>query len=223
MYTSRVRVALLAGIACLLVWGCSRAPDFVSMPEPWREQSERACLVGGHVRERPWLVTRTALGGPSACGALQPFEMSAAANGRVQLQPPATLRCNMIPTVDRWVERIVEPAVRGYYGTHLAELKVAASYGCRARNHQPGAKLSEHGHANAIDISEFRLADGRTVTVKQGWYGDGRDRAFLRAVHTGACQEFSTVLGPEADAFHRDHFHLDLARHGRDGSITICR
>ncbi|MEZ5774341.1 MAG: extensin family protein [Hyphomicrobiaceae bacterium] len=33
---------------------------------------------------------------------------------------------------------------------------------------------------------------------------------FLIAVHAGACKRFGTVLGPEANEAHRDHFHLDL-------------
>jgi hypothetical protein len=35
--------------------------------------------------------------------------------------------------------------------------------------------------------------------------------AFLRRLHKGACGIFGTVLGPEANEAHRDHFHLDLA------------
>ena len=43
-----------------------------------------------------------------------------------------------------------------------------------------------------------------------------REALFLRAVHGGACNEFGTVLGPEANDPHRDHFHLDLTpRRGR--------
>ena len=34
--------------------------------------------------------------------------------------------------------------------------------------------------------------------------------AFLRAVHEDACGIFGTVLGPEANALHEDHFHLDM-------------
>ncbi len=34
---------------------------------------------------------------------------------------------------------------------------------------------------------------------------------FLRQLHTGACGVFGTVLGPEANEAHRDHFHFDLA------------
>jgi hypothetical protein len=34
---------------------------------------------------------------------------------------------------------------------------------------------------------------------------------FLRAVHAAACRQFGTVLGPEANNTHKNHFHLDLA------------
>jgi hypothetical protein len=207
----------------LLFWGCSTAPEFVSRQEPWRADEERACLASGSVRETSYLRGRSALGGPSVCGAAAPFEMSAAARGRIAMKPAALLRCPMIPQVERWVETVVEPAARMYLGAPLAELKVAASYACRPMNHQSGAKLSEHGHANALDVSEFHLADGRKVTVKTGWRGDAGEQAFLRAVHRGACDNFTTVLGPEADRFHHDHFHVDLARHGRDGIMRICR
>ena len=33
---------------------------------------------------------------------------------------------------------------------------------------------------------------------------------FLHKLHAGACQIFGTVLGPEANEAHRDHFHLDM-------------
>jgi len=90
-------------------------------------------------------------------------------------------------------------------------------------NNVDGAVLSAHGHANAIDVAGFVLADGRTVQVKTGWWGAFAERTFLRDVHRGSCNLFTTVLGPSYDANHRDHFHLDLARHGRDGANTICK
>jgi hypothetical protein len=37
------------------------------------------------------------------------------------------------------------------------------------------------------------------------------EAAFLRRLHKGACSVFGTVLGPEANELHRDHFHFDLA------------
>lgn len=38
------------------------------------------------------------------------------------------------------------------------------------------------------------------------------EQKFLRQLHSSACGIFSTVLGPEANAAHHDHFHLDLQR-----------
>jgi hypothetical protein len=208
----------------LVVTGCGTGgPDFVAKHEPWREHEESACLASGLVRQSPFVQSRSALGGPSVCGAARPFTVSAADNGRVALKPPALLRCPMVPQVERWVQGAVAPAAEYYFGSPVVEMRVAASYSCRPMNHKSGGRLSEHGYANALDISSFTLADGRTVNVKTGWWGSERERLFLRAVHGGACQEFTTVLGPNADRYHHDHFHVDLARHGRDGKRRICQ
>lgn len=220
---SRVRVGVAIGAVALLVWGCSTQPNFVAKEEPWRADEEQACLTSGVIKNTPFLQSRSALGGPSVCGASHPFEMTAAAEGRVSLKPSAMLRCPMVPAVERWVQTVVEPAARAHFGSPVVEVKVAASYSCRPINHVSGGRLSEHGHANALDVSFFQLANGHVITVKGGWNGDASERAFLRAVHRGACSEFTTVLGPEANAMHHDHFHLDLARHGRDGFNRICK
>jgi hypothetical protein len=175
------------------------------------------------VRETGVIRTKATLGGPSACGAEQPFEMAAADNGRVRLKPAALLRCPMIPQVDRWVVEVIEPAARRSFGASVAEITVLGSYSCRPINHVSGGYLSEHGRANALDISAFTLTDGTRISVKRGWHGDWRQRAFLRAVHDGACAQFSTVLGPDYNSLHRDHFHVDLAYRGPDGLRTVCK
>lgn len=215
-------VAAFLGLLALAA--CSSGGEyFVAKHEPWRKDEEASCLAAGVVRQSPYLHSRSALGGPSVCGAQRPFEMSGAAHGRVALKPAALLRCPMIPQVERWVTSVVEPAAVRHLGAPLIELKVAASYSCRPMNNISGGRLSEHGYANALDVSGFQLADGRVVTVKAGWWGSEGERAFLRSVHDGACRHFTTVLGPFADAHHRDHFHVDLARHGRDGMARICK
>jgi hypothetical protein len=43
-----------------------------------------------------------------------------------------------------------------------------------------------------------------------------KEGAFLRRLHRGACGIFSTVLGPEANEAHRNHFHFDLAPRRRN-------
>jgi hypothetical protein len=210
-------------LVALGVSSCSQQPYFVAREEPWRADEERACLASGAVRESRFVTARSALGGPSVCGAIRPFFVSAAAQGSVQLRPAALLRCPMVPALDHWVERVVVPASRYYLGAPVVELKVAASYSCRPMNNVDGARLSEHGHANAVDIAAFTLANGRVVTVAAGWWGALAERNFLRAVHHDACSTFTTVLGPGYDGNHRDHFHLDLARHGSDGAGRICK
>jgi hypothetical protein len=222
MFGLRVCLALLL-LAQLVICGCSLTPRFVAKEEPWREDEERACLAAGVVRESPFVAVGDWLGGPSVCGALRPFTVAAAAQGLVQLRPAALVRCPMVPAIDRWVERVVVPASRDHLGMQVVELRLAASYACRPMNNVDGANLSEHGHANAVDVSGFVLADGRVVNVKSGWWGALSERNFLREVHRGACGEFTTVLGPAYDLNHRDHFHLDLAHHGRDGAGRICK
>ena len=220
MPLSRVGIPVVA-LASLALWACSSRPTFVARDEPWRADEERACLASGYVRESPFVTVRSSLGGPSVCGALTPFTVSATARGLVALQPPALLRCPMIPAVEYWMERIVVPAARYHLRANVVSLKIAGSYSCRPMNHVHGARLSEHGHANALDVSGFVLDSGQVVMVKSGWRGAAYERNFLRAVHHGSCTVFTTVLGPDYDAAHHDHFHLDLARH-RDES-RICK
>ncbi len=40
--------------------------------------------------------------------------------------------------------------------------------------------------------------------------GLAQEAQFLRRLHQGACTYFGTVLGPEANEAHREHFHFDL-------------
>ena len=76
MYRSCVRLALLFP-AVLALWGCSQTPQFIAKDEPWRADEERTCLASGVVRESSFVEPRAALGGPSVCGALKPFTVSA--------------------------------------------------------------------------------------------------------------------------------------------------
>jgi hypothetical protein len=221
MVTAMLRYGV--GFGCLLMvlalWACSGVPTFVARDEPWRAEEEKACLASGLVRETDFVTARSALGGPSVCGALKPFKVAATVRGAVALDPPALLRCPMVHALEHWVERVVVPAAHFHLGSEVVGVKVLSSYACRPMNNVDGALLSEHGHANAVDIAAFFLADGRTVTLTGGWEGTPSEQRFLRAAHRGACSVFTTVLSPDYDSNHHDHFHLDLARHREDGRI----
>ena len=92
-------------------------------------------------------------------------------------------------------------------------------YACRTRNNLPGGRISEHGRGKAIDIAAINLNDGSAISVLDGWR-DRRQARVLRQIHSAACGPFGTVLGPDADRYHRDHFHVDVARYSNG---AYCR
>lgn len=146
-------------------------------------------------------------GGCSALGAVQLTEIGTPINNLGAMTCPLALQ------FARWVRQVVQPAARQALGSPLVRVETFGTYACRTRNSRPGARLSEHGLANAVDVSAFVLADGRRVTVLEGWNGeDPRARRFLRAVHRGGCERFSTGIGPDADAQHTDHLHFDMGQ-----------
>ncbi|MBS9717223.1 extensin family protein [Pseudohalocynthiibacter aestuariivivens] len=136
----------------------------------------------------------------------------------VSLTQPATINCETARALKTWINNGVRPAV-GRLGGGVSSLRVIAHYSCRTRNNQPGARVSEHGRGKAVDIAAINLNNGSSLTVLTGWR-DRTQRRVLRRIHSSACGPFGTVLGPDADRHHRDHFHLDTARH-RGGSY--CR
>jgi hypothetical protein len=78
-------------------------------------------------------------------------------------------------------------------------------------------KMSKHAYAQAWDVTGFELEDGRVISVLKHWEKRGPKRNFLRAVRDDACRIFNVVLGPDYNAAHRDHFHVDM------GGGVACR
>ena len=218
---------LLTILAALAMGACSGVgPYFRDNDAPWRAQTEYACLSQLAALNQQLNAVFTPvdeIDGPKSCGAAQPLKLSGVSGGRVALDPPATLRCPMIPPTVHWIETVVQPAARRHFGQDVREVHVAASYSCRPRNNARGAKLSEHGYANALDVSGFTLADGRKVKLLSGYRGPRDESGFFREIEAGACGPFRTVLGPRADRAHQDHFHFDMAWYGADGTDTYCR
>ena len=125
------------------------------------------------------------------------------------------MRCPLALAFARWVGDVAQVEAERTFGQPLRRIESFGTYACRPVNGQAGGRLSEHAHANAVDIAAFVLADGTRFSVRDGWNGaDGRVRAYLRAVHAAGCRRFGVVLGPDANALHHDHFHFDLASSG---------
>lgn len=189
--------------------------------EPWRMEAEERCLAERLVQPSAYLEPGSKLNGAGVCGMSKPFKVAALSHGFVTVEPQATLACPLIANLEGWFTETVQPAAAAWFGEPVIEVRQLSAYACRSMNGQPGASISEHAFGNALDIAIFKLESGREVTVKEGWGGRPEEKGFLRQVHAAACERFSTVLGPGADAFHYDHFHLDLAR--RTSGRNVCK
>ncbi len=203
------------------------------------------------------------------CGAPAPILLRSVGNDpKVEINPPATISCPLAKALSDWLSKVVQPEAKALLGSVVVGLHNATSYACRNRYGGAKTPLSEHALANALDVSEFQLASGDSITVLKGWPrvvprppaplpNPARDETaarsaspeaaavkltrglpsavaaakakaadppsppvaveptpdpkseFLKLVHDKACQEFGTVLGPEANEAHKDHFHLD--------------
>ncbi len=150
------------------------------------------------------------------CGVADPVRV-VSVDG-VSLSTPAIMDCPTASALNAWVAKGVKPSI-GRLGGGVAGLQVAAHYACRGRNSAKGAKISEHGKGHAIDISAIVLKNGAALSVLKGWRDPAQGKV-LKAMHRSACGPFGTVLGPDANKFHQDHFHFDTARY-RSGSY--CR
>lgn len=221
------RVLPYAALAVLVLVfaGCSQ----VERPRrpAWRQQAEEACIARNLVHLSRYVEPRgRAIDGPGICGMTQPYMVGALSGDRVQLDSVATLDCPLIAALDTWIAEVVQPDAQARFGQPVVQIDTMGSYSCRAINGQAGGRISEHAFGNALDVAGFRLADGRRITVVHDWTrGDDQKQAFLRDVHAGACNTFTTVLGPGYNIFHYNHIHVDLAMHGGSsrGLRHICK
>jgi hypothetical protein len=144
-----------------------------------------------------------------------------AAFGPVAVRPAATLACPIVSVLDHWLADSVQPAAMRWFGARVVEIKQISAYSCRGMNGNSHAHISEHAFGNALDIAAFTLADGRRISVKDGWRGMPEEQGFLHDVQAAACRQFTTVLAPGSNVYHYDHIHVDLMR--RANRPIICQ
>jgi hypothetical protein len=162
------------------------------------------------------------IGSADSCGAPAPVEVTAIAG--VKLAPAATLTCPMVAALHHWVTGTLQPLAQSMLATRVTTIANTSSYVCRSRNHIAGAKISEHARANALDMASFTYARADLPAGWAQWLGaDGKPvpESFIERARLGACSDFATVLGPGADQYHGDHFHLDVL--ARKNGYRICQ
>jgi len=135
---------------------------------------------------------------------------------RVALTPPAIVRCTFAEAIVNWVRDDVAPSVRAL-GAPLRSLDNYDAYDCRGRNRVVGAKLSEHGRGNALDVRSFKLANGSVVELTDPQIS----KDYRLGLRKATCGRFTTVLGPGSDGYHENHVHVDLAE--RTGGHRMCQ
>lgn len=157
------------------------------------------------------------------CGHADAVRFAPGGPRRIRFAPSDLgISCPVAAALTIWEWEVVQPAAQRIFGQRVAEIEHFGSYNCRRMYNREGASWSEHATADAVDIAAFRLADGTRITVMGDWDETGAKARFLREVRDGACELFSTVLSPEYNAAHRDHFHLDQAERGELG-WRACR
>ena len=148
----------------------------------------------------------------------------------VRLGAPVSLSCPMALSFAMWERHVLQPAAQLHVGQRVAALDHLGSYACRNVNRGEGVtpnaaagNRSRHATADALDIAGFTLANGHRITVLRHWKTgaaeapSGADTLLLRDAHRGACRFFQGVLGPDYNAVHSDHFHLET------GGYRMCR
>ncbi len=157
--------------------------------------------------------------GPGECGGEDLVRLEAVVlpdKRRVSIKPAAILRCAMATEIANWIRTDVAPLATSL-GSAVSDLDNLDSFECRGRNGIAGAKMSEHGRANALDVHDLKLASGQSISFT--------DRTVPREVREtvlhSMCARFTTVLGPGSDGYHEEHIHLDLME--RHNNYKICQ
>jgi len=134
--------------------------------------------------------------------------------GSVALSSSFLASCPLALSSALFVEQQARPLAGKIFGSSLRQIDHLGSYACRNIYNRPDARRSEHASAEALDIAAFRFANGKRVTVLNGWR-QPETQPYLRALLESACQYYGNGLGPEYNAAHADHFHLGMRGYGR--------
>lgn len=164
----------------------------------------RRILVAPHIEAQP--IADSPL--RDGCGWVNAVRMSTAGGVRAGFDK---LTCESAVALALWLENDLQEAARAHLGQRVTAVQSFGTFSCRNIIGNPLWKAwrSQHATANAVDIGGFTLADGRRISVKGAWHGNGPEARFLRDAHASACRYFRVVLGPEFNAAHHDHFHFD--------------
>lgn len=127
-----------------------------------------------------------------SCGTPAPVQLlSIGKNPQVALSPPPQLTCEMVATLGKWLKEDVQPLARKHLGAPIARIDVMSSYSCRAAYGRVHNRLSEHAHANALDIRGFIATNAAEAIVLADWGPTAREIAIQVAAAKAAAQKLA--------------------------------
>jgi len=196
--------------------------DFTVGPPDVRATCDQDLVAAGVSFQTAKLPIFTQAKSKMICGAAQVVTYKGSP-AKIGYSPSVLLTCTMALALARFETLVQEEALRTF-GKRVVTIHHVGTYNCREMVAYPGW-VSEHSYANAIDISDFVLEDGRTIDVYKHFapklaVAKTPASTFLRTIASRAYKEetFSIVLTPFFNEHHATHFHLDMARYRSDGT-----
>jgi hypothetical protein len=134
----------------------------------------------------------------------------------VSYSSPFTVTCPLAVAWLMFEDQAMQPLAEEHLGNRVTRIDHFGSFACRNVYHRASGRRSQHATANAFDLAGFRLEGGGNVTVLRDWDNPAQPARseFLRDLHSAACGYFGTVLGPDYNQPHENHFHFDMSGFG---------
>jgi hypothetical protein len=129
------------------------------------------------------------------------------------------LTCGAVEALAGWMNEVVVPAAREHLDAEPTVLLQSSAYDCA--NPKSAARPGEHAAGSAIDITGIVFKQRKTVAIRSRAAESGPERAFQKAIRTGACRFFANVVGPGAEPGFDGKLHLGAAT--RPGGSKACR
>ncbi|WP_373184795.1 extensin family protein [Halopseudomonas sp.] len=134
----------------------------------------------------------------------------------VSFSSPFTISCSWAVTWVMFERNELQRLALTHLDSKVTRIDHYGSFACRNVYNRAEGRRSQHATASAFDIAGFRLANGERVSVLENWAepGESKRTSFLQAFQDSACDYFGTVLGPDYNRAHANHFHLDTSNYG---------
>lgn len=154
----------------------------------------------------------------NGCGIPHPVLVTRGSTGIVY-EPALLVDCSLARALPSF-EHIVQQEGLKHMRSKIVRIGNLGAYACRPRRNLHKSKsLSAHAFGTAFDVAAFHPQKGTPAVVARDYVEPKRTtesqaarRRFLHAVYTRLRRreaDFTYVIGPDFNALHRDHFHLD--------------